>query len=79
MTLSNDLQLSKPIDISHLVIEDDKPVDNLQSAQQQRFFVQALYDSDALSQPFLAEANVGLFYDLKEDPIVPDILLSLGV
>jgi len=79
MTLSTDLQLTRSIDISHLVIEDDKPVDNLQSAQQQRFFVQALYDSDALPQPFLAEANVGLFYDLKEDPIVPDMLLSLGV
>lgn len=79
MTLSTDSQLTRSIDISHLVIEDDKPVDNLQSAQQQRFFVQALYDSDALPQPFLAEANVGLFYDLKEDPIVPDMLLSLGV
>ena len=79
MTLSNDLQLSKPIDISHLVIEDDKPVDNLQSAQQQRLFVQALYDSEALPQPFLAEANVGLFYDIKEEPIVPDVWLSLGV
>jgi len=79
MTLSTDLQINRSIDISHLVIEDDKPVDNLQSAQQQRFFVQALYDSDALPQPFLAEANVGLFYDIKEDPIVPDMLLSLGV
>ena len=29
--------------------------------------------------PFLAEANVGLFYKLKGDPIVPDVLLSLGM
>lgn len=67
------------VDISHLVLEDDKPVDNFQSAQQQRFLVQTLYDSQALPVPFMAEANVGLFYQLKEDPIVPDVLLSLGV
>ncbi len=67
------------LDISHLVLEDDKPVDNFQSAQQQRFLVQTLYDSQALPMPFLAEANVGLFYQPKEDPIVPDVLLSLGV
>ena len=67
------------VDISHLVIEDDKPVDNFQSAQQQRFLVQTLYDSQALPVRFLAEANVGLFYQLKEDPIVPDVLLSLGI
>lgn len=29
--------------------------------------------------PFLAAANVGLFYILKGDPIVPDMMLSLGV
>lgn len=29
--------------------------------------------------PFITEANVGLFYKLKGDPIVPDVLLSLGV
>jgi hypothetical protein len=74
-------QIKKPtgIDISHLVIEDDLPVDNLQSAQQQRLFVEPLYSSKALPVPFLADANVGLFYELKEDPIVPDMLLSLGV
>ena len=79
MTLSTDLKLKHPIDISHLIIEDDKPVDNFQSAQQQRFFVQALYDSDAVPQPFFAEANVGLYCDPNEEAIVPDMLLSLGV
>ena len=77
--LLTDVETPTEIDISHLVIEDDKPVDNLQSARQQRFFVQTLYDSDAIAQPFLAETNVGLFYNLKEDPIVPDVMLSLGV
>lgn len=67
------------LDISHLVIEDDTPVDNFQSAQQQRLLVDPLYSSKALPLPFIADANVGLFYKLKGDPIVPDMLLSLGV
>ena len=67
------------LDISHLVIEDDTPVDNFQSAQQQRLLVEPLYSSRALPMPFVADANVGLFYKLKGDPIVPDVLLSLGI
>jgi Uma2 family endonuclease len=67
------------LDISHLVIEDDTPVDNFQSAQQQRLLVEPLYSSRGLPLPFIADANVGLFYRLKGDPIVPDMLLSLGV
>ncbi|MDB9529935.1 Uma2 family endonuclease [Oscillatoria sp. CS-180] len=67
------------LDISHLVIEDDTPVDNLQSAQQQRLLVEPLYSSNVLPRPFLADANVGLFYKLYGEPIVPDVLLSLGV
>jgi hypothetical protein len=67
------------LDISHLVIEDDTPVDNFQSAQQQRLLVEPLCSSEALPRPFLADANVGLFYKLYGDPIVPDALLSLGV
>ncbi len=68
------------LDISHLVIEDDTPVDNFQSAQQQRLLVEPLYSSQTLPLPFIAEASVGLFYKLKGDPpIVPDVMLSLGV
>lgn len=67
------------LDISHLVIEDDTPVDNFQSAQQQRLLIDAVCSSRAIPPPFIAEANVGLFYKLKGDPIVPDVLLSLGV
>jgi hypothetical protein len=66
-------------DISHLVTEDDTPVDNFQSAQQQRLLVEPLYSSEVLTPPFIADANVGLFYKLKGDPVVPDALLSLGV
>ena len=67
------------LDISHLVIEDNTPVDNFQSEEQQRLLVEPLYSSKVLPSPFLAAANVGLFYKLKGDPIVPDMLLSLGV
>jgi hypothetical protein len=66
-------------DIAHLVIEDDTPVDNFQSEQQQRLLVEPLYSSRILPLPFLAAANVGLFYQPKIDPVVPDVLLSLGI
>jgi hypothetical protein len=77
--LLNDDEMISELDISHLVIEDDTPVDNFQSEEQQRLLVEPLYSSKALATPFLAAANVGLFYQLKGDPIVPDMLLSLGV
>jgi Uma2 family endonuclease len=75
----NDEGIVTELDISHLVIEDDTPVDNFQSAQQQRLLVEPLYSSEPLPRPFLADANVGLFYKLFGDPIVPDALLSLGM
>jgi hypothetical protein len=71
-------EIADELDISHLVIEDDTPVD-LQSQKQQRLLVEPLYSSKILPSPFLATANVGLFYKLKGDPIVPDMMLSLGV
>lgn len=77
--LFDEEDLVSELDISHLVIEDDTPVDNFQSAQQQRLLVEPLYSSKVLPTPFIAEANIGLFYKLKGDPIVPDVLLSLGV
>jgi Uma2 family endonuclease len=67
------------LDISHLEVENDTPVDNFQSAQQQRLLIDALYSSTPLPLPFIAEADVGVFYQLKGDPVVPDVLLSLGV
>jgi Uma2 family endonuclease len=77
--LLNDEEIVTELDVSHLVIEDDTPVDNFQSEVQQRLLVEPLYSSKALPAPFLAAANVGLFYKLKGDPIVPDVMLSLGV
>jgi Uma2 family endonuclease len=67
------------VDIRQLVIEDDTPVDNFQSELQQRLLVEPIYSAKALPAPFLAASNVGLFYQLKVKPIVPDMMLSLGV
>ncbi|PIG94008.1 Uma2 family endonuclease [Gloeocapsopsis sp. IPPAS B-1203] len=66
-------------DISHLVTEDDTPVDNLLAEKQQRLLTSCLYSSWKPGVPFLATANVGLFYTVNQPAIVPDVLLSLDV
>ena len=67
-------------DVSHLVTEDDTPVDNLIQEKLQRFLVECLYSSLKRGIPFLAAADVGIFYGLnQENSIAPDVLLSLGV
>jgi Putative restriction endonuclease len=67
------------LDISHLILEDEQPVDNFQSEKQQRLLVDPLYSSQVLPPPYVAAANVGIFYAIQQDPIVPDAFLSLGV
>ena len=66
-------------DVTALVIDDDKPVDNIQSAKQQRLLVEPLYTTQPLDPPFIADANVGLFYAIEQPPLVPDVFLSMGV
>lgn len=67
-------------DISHLVIEDDAPVDNLISEKQQRLLTEALYSNDVFElRSFLVAANVGVFYAVRQPPLVPDVFLSLDV
>jgi len=69
----------RPI-VEHLVTEDDTPVDNLFSEKQQRLLTEPLYASWlGQDRPFLAMANVGLFYAVEQPPFVPDMLLSLNV
>ncbi len=77
--LLNDEASVTELDISHLVTEDETPVDNFQSEKQQRLLVEPLYSSWSPGVPFIAAANVGLFYALKQEPIVPDAMLSLGL
>jgi Uma2 family endonuclease len=72
---------SRP-NVEQLVTEDDTPVDNTFSEKQQRLLTEPLYSSWAgpgEGGPFVAMANVALFYAVLKPPIVPDVLLSLGV
>lgn len=71
---------------SDLVIEDDEPADSIHSEKLQRLLTGALYTSFQPKAedtgeliPFLATANVGLFYALKLPPLMPDVTLSLEV
>jgi Uma2 family endonuclease len=64
-------------DANQLVTEDDTPVDNFASAKQQRLLVGSLYSS-LQKQPFLAAANVGVYYTDLKPAIVPDVFLSLN-
>ncbi len=68
--------------IEHLVTEDDTPVDNLPSEKNQRLLVEPLYSSWKERTPerkFLAAANIAVYYQISEPPLVPDMLLSLDV
>jgi hypothetical protein len=77
-------------DVSHLVTEDDTPLDNFFSEKQQRLLVESLYASHTdswravhpktgVERPFLASANVAIYYALKASPLVPDVFVSLDV
>ena len=66
-------------DMSHIITEDDEPVDNLFSAKQQRLLVEPLYTAWQEERVFLADANVGVFRGLHLPPLVPDMFLSLDV
>ena len=67
-------------DISHIVTEDDTPVDNFPSEKQQRLLTEPLYSSWAgpgQGRTFLVAANVGLYASLRQPLLVPDVFLSL--
>lgn len=69
-------------EVSHLITEDDEPVDNLFSEKQQRLLTEPLYSSwkgPGKGRTFVAMANVGVFYLARNPAIVPDALLSLDV
>jgi Uma2 family endonuclease len=66
-------------DISHLITEDDTPVDNIYSSKKQRMFIEPLYTAPPFDRPFLAEANVAIYSSPNQPPIVPDMFLSLDV
>ena len=72
-------------DVSHLVTEDDTPVDSLFQEKQMRLLVEPLYsswrpvDEHGERRPFVAAADVGIFGSVHERAVVLDVLLSLDV
>ncbi|MCA9781364.1 MAG: Uma2 family endonuclease, partial [Candidatus Eremiobacteraeota bacterium] len=70
-------------DVSNLVTEDEVPVDNPFSEKQQRLLVGCLDESwtDQMrdGRPFVAFANVGLYFSPDLPPVVPDVQVSLDV
>ncbi len=69
----------EPTDFDGIITEDDTPVDNIFSERQQRLLVEPLNSSWRPGRPFVASANVGIFHEIKQPPIVPDMFLSLDV
>lgn len=68
--------------LDDVVTEDDTPVDSIVCERQQRLLTEPLYSSwSALGEnrPFVALSNVGLFHARGENPLVPDMMLSLDV
>src|SRR5438876_4869225 len=65
--------------VDHLVTEDGTPVASIFPEKQRRLLCEALYASWKRPGPFLAMANVGLFYGIRLPPLVPDVLVSLDV
>jgi Uma2 family endonuclease len=74
--------LALPPCVDNLVTEDNTPVDNIFSEKQQRLLTEPLFSSwtrEGTRRNFVALANVGLFYSVRQPPLVPDVLLSLDV
>ena len=74
--------------VNNLVTEDDEPVDNVLTEKQERLLTRTLYsswtpppDEDNPTEPrlFWASANVGVFFSVRQPPLVPDVFLSLDV
>ena len=69
-------------DVSHLVTEDDTPVDNIFSERQMALLRETLYTSwqgPGEGRTFVAMGNVALYATNFLPPLVPDLLVSLDV
>jgi Uma2 family endonuclease len=68
--------------LDHVVVQDDAPVDGIQTERDMRLLIEPLHTSwtgPGEGRPFIALANVGIFYASGKPPIVPDVMLSLDV
>jgi hypothetical protein len=68
-------------DLDKFVIEDGKPVDGILTEMEMRLLTEPLKSSWSPpdGQPFVVMADVGVFHTDDEPPIVPDVLLAVGV
>jgi hypothetical protein len=68
-------------DTSLLITEDGKPVDNLFVEKLYHLLTEPIWNSWTApdGKPFHMMANVGLFFEYKEPPLVPDVMIALGV
>ena len=78
-TADNDWEFAPPPDVSHLITEDDTPVDNQFSEKQMRLLTESLHASWNPGFPFVAMANVGVYVALNRAAIVPDVLVTTHV
>ncbi len=79
--IDDDLVIPAP-DVSHLVTEDDTPVDNIFSERQMALLRETLYTSwsgPGDGRTFVAMGNVALYATNFLPPLVPDLLVSLDV
>ena len=79
--IDDDLVIPAP-DVSHLVTEDDTPVDNIFSERQMALLRETLYTSwegPGEGRPFVAMGNVALYATNFLTLLAPDLLLSLDV
>ncbi len=76
---SSEITMPEEPDISHIITEDDTPVDNIFSEKQQRLLSETLNGSWKPGRSFVAASNVGIFYAIKQPPVVPDTFISLDV
>ncbi|SFE65155.1 Uma2 family endonuclease [Thermoflexibacter ruber] len=70
----------EPPNVEHLITEDDTSVDNIFSEKQQRLLVDTLHSEKPFGdRPFVASANVGIYYAINKPAVVPDVFVSLDV
>jgi hypothetical protein len=68
--------------LDELVVEDGRPVESIFAERQQRLLTSPLnttWAGPGEGRSFVALAHVGVFFQAKEPPLVPDVLLSLDV
>ncbi|TWT89521.1 Uma2 family endonuclease [Neorhodopirellula pilleata] len=63
--------------VEHIVTEVDAPLNNVFSQKQMRLLTESLYASWQPESPFIAFANVGLFYGVNLPPLVPNVMLCV--